>query len=61
MGLKENSVGSIPDTPECFRGRAFRRSFVSRNTLERGTREGNSPVDENDFVLLAIYLEYHGK
>ncbi len=25
------------------------------------TKDGNSPVDENHFVLLVIYLEYLGK
>jgi hypothetical protein len=30
-------------------------------TLERATIEGNSPVDENDFMLLDIFLKYHGK
>ena len=32
---------------------------VSRNSLERDTRDGESPVDENPFTLLAIFLEYH--
>ena len=27
-------------------------------TLERATKEGNSPVNENDFMLLDILLEY---
>ena len=35
--------------------------LVRKITLERGTIEGNSPVFENYFVLLVIYLEYHGK
>ncbi len=30
-------------------------------TLERATIEGNSPVSENDFMLLDIFLEYLGK
>jgi hypothetical protein len=38
----------------------IRRSLVSQNPLERGTKEGNSPVGENRFVLLVIYLEYLG-
>ncbi len=29
-------------------------------TLERATKEGKSPVDENDFTLLDIFLKYHG-
>ncbi len=33
--------------------------MVKRNTLERDTIEGNSPVLENFFTLLDIYLEYH--
>ena len=32
--------------------------FVSQMTLERAIIEGNNPVDENDFTLLAIFLEY---
>ena len=30
-------------------------------TLERATKEGNSPVNENDFMLLDILLKYLGK
>ncbi len=29
--------------------------------LERTTIEGKSPVDKNNFMLLAIFLEYLGK
>jgi hypothetical protein len=29
-------------------------------TLERATKEGKSPVNENDFMLLDILLKYHG-
>jgi hypothetical protein len=29
--------------------------------LERATEEGNSPVDENNFMLLDIFLKYGGK
>ena len=32
--------------------------MVSRNSLERGTIEGESPVGENHFTLLATDLEY---
>lgn len=34
-------------------------SSVSRNTLERGTIAGNSPVCENISTLLDTFLEYH--
>ena len=37
------------------------KGLVRKNTLERDTIEGNSPVSENHFMLLAIFLEYHGK
>jgi len=30
-------------------------------TLERATKGGNSPVDENGFMLLDTFLKYHGK
>jgi hypothetical protein len=30
-------------------------------TLEGATREGKSPVNENDFMLLDVFLEYHGE
>jgi len=29
-------------------------------TLERATKEGKSPVNENDFTLLDVFLKYHG-
>jgi len=29
------------------------------NNLERLAKEGDSPVGENDFILLDISLEYH--
>ena len=32
--------------------------IINRSTLERGTIEGNSPVCKNNFMLLAISLEY---
>ncbi len=32
--------------------------MVRRSTLERGAIEGNSPVFENHFVLLVVFLEY---
>ena len=35
--------------------------MVRKSTLERDAREGNSPVFENPFVLLAILLEYLGE
>ena len=44
-----------------YRGRLIRWSFVSQMSLERATKEGNSPVGENDFTLLAILLEYGEK
>ena len=31
---------------------------VRRNSLERGAKEGKSPVLENSFALLVILLEY---
>jgi len=31
---------------------------VRRMTLERAAVEGNSPVSENHFTLLVIFLEY---
>ena len=34
---------------------------IKRSTLERGAIEGNSPVLENNFTLLAIFLEYLGE
>jgi len=40
------------------RGRIFRRSLIRRITLERETIEGNSPVSENHFALLVIFLKY---
>ena len=58
MGLQEDNVGGICGAHKYFRGRALRRSLVRRSTLERGAKEGNSPVFENHFVLLVIYLEY---
>ena len=30
-------------------------------TLERATIEGNSPVSENRFMLLVIFLKYLGE
>ena len=35
--------------------------MVKRSSLERSAIEGNSPVFENHFVLLAVLLEYLGK
>ena len=60
-GLQGDDVGGIPNRWEYFRGRILRQGLVSRNTLERGTIEGNSPVDENHFVLLVVFLKYSGK
>jgi len=35
--------------------------LVKRSFLERNAKEGNSPVFENPFVLLAVLLKYLGK
>jgi len=32
---------------------------ISRMSLERATKEGESPVGENNLTLLGIYPEYH--
>ena len=34
---------------------------VRRTTLEREAKEGESPVFENPFMLLAIFLKYLGE
>jgi hypothetical protein len=35
--------------------------LVRKTFLERTAKEGNSPVFENPFMLLAIFLEYLGE
>ena len=32
------------------------RSFVRRTAMERPAKEGNSPVNENGFVLYSLFL-----
>ena len=34
------------------------RGIVNQISLESGTKEGNSPVGENSFMLLVIILKY---
>ena len=60
-GCKKITSGAFRVHWNVCRGRAFRQRLVSRNTLERGTIEGNSPVGENPFALLVIFLEYSEK
>ena len=57
--MQEDGFGSIPGALEYFfKGENLGRVLVRRIFLERKAIEGNSPVFENHFVLLAVLLKY---
>ena len=50
----------LAEQKKCSGGRKLGR-VVNQMSLGRATIEGNSPVDENNFMLLDTLLEYLGK
>ena len=65
-GLQGNSVGALLKAVYSFAlSNASEGEYVDRRvrrtSLERPAKEGNSPVFKNFFVLLAIFLKYHGE
>ena len=59
FGPDAQGIGSIKNRPKLVGEGEHLGEVISRMSLERATKEGESPVGENNLTLLGIYPEYH--